>query len=98
MNINEKAFIIALIQEYSKIHKNIDGYEDMLDELESRKSVSDKEKIIKMRSDLELEIERLAIFRNVESEFWGQIEEKYGPGSFDPDTLEYHIKSTSGEK
>jgi len=92
MTTNEKAFVIALIQEYTKIHSNIDYYEDQLDKLQSKLKTSDSEKIYEMEYDIKVEVERLATFRNVELEFWDEIEKKYGPGEFDSNTLEYKVK------
>ena len=92
MTINEKAFVISLIQEYGKIHTNIDKYEDQLNRIESKLKISDSDKIKELEYVLKVEVERLGIFRNVEMEFWGEIEKKYGPGTFDPDSLEYKVK------
>lgn len=92
MTTNEKAFVIALIQEYGKIHDNIDKYEEQLDFLDSHLKVSDSGKIKELEYNLKVEVERLAIFRNVEIEFWGEMEKKYGPGDFNPDTLEYNVR------
>lgn len=92
MTINEKAFIISLIQEYTKIHRNIDTYEDQLDQMEKGLSVRDRSGLDKLNLAIKTEVERLAVFRNVEIEFWGEIEKKYGPGEFDPDRLEYITK------
>ena len=92
MTINEKAFIVALIQEYTKIHANIEKYEDQLDRLESKLRVKDSEKLYELEYSIKLEVEKLATFRNVELEFWDAIEKKYGPGEFDPATLEYKVK------
>ena len=93
MTVNEKAFVVALIQEYGKIHDNIDRYEDQLDKLESKLKVSDSGRLKELEFNLKTEVERLAIFRNVEIEFWGEIEKKYGPGDFDPEKLEYKLKN-----
>jgi len=94
MTINEKAFIVSLIQEYSKIHRNIDNYEEQLDRIEGGLSVRDRSKLEELNLVIKTEVERLAIFRNVEMEFWGEIEKKYGPGEFDPDRLEYITKKS----
>lgn len=92
MTINEKAFIVSLIQEYSKIHRNIDGYEEQLDRIERGLTARDRGKLEELNLGIKTEVERLAIFRNVETEFWEEIEKKYGPGEFDPDRLEYITK------
>ena len=92
MNINEKAFIVSLIQEYIKIHKNIDLLNEQLDLLENRLSIKDRGKLNTLEKNILLEIERLEIFRKVEMDFWSEIEKKYGPGVFDPNKLEYKLK------
>jgi len=92
MTTNEKAFIVALIQEYTKIHANIEKYEDQLNRLDGRLKIKDSEKLYELEYSIKLEVEKLATFRNVELEFWDVIEKKYGPGEFDPAILEYKIK------
>ena len=98
MTINEKAFIISLIQEYSKIHRNIDNYEDQLDRIESGLNVRDRGKLEELNLEIKTEVEKLATFRNVELEFWDKIEEKYGPGEFDPTTFEYKTSKNGNSK
>lgn len=89
MTINEKAFIISLIQEYTRIHKNIDTYESQLDKMERGLSIRDKSELDELNLKIQTEVERLGVFRNVEMEFWDEIEKKYGPGEFNPESLEY---------
>jgi hypothetical protein len=96
MTTNEKAFVVAMIQEYEKIHISIDNIEKKLDLIEQRRSAKDFHLFEGLKEELTSEVEKLATFRNVEVEFWDEIAKKYGPGEFDPTTFEYKIKPKNG--
>ena len=92
MTSNERAFVISLIQEYTKIYSLINRYESELDKMEAipHKIVESNFRDLELK--LKIECERLSAFRSVEEEFWKEINNKYGPGDFDPVELEYKVK------
>ena len=96
MTVNEKSFVISIMHEYVKIYERIHAIEKKLNRIEERKNVNDSKEVKELKLQMDLESERMNIFRKVEYEFWDEIKNKYGPGFFDVSTLEYKLNSNAG--
>ena len=88
MNYSEKTFIKILIGEYREIHSNLSRLENDLKMLEIDLKVEDSPKLSDLKFNIVSEVEKLQSYRETELNFWNQIKEKYGPGSFDPVSME----------
>jgi hypothetical protein len=93
MTNNEKIFIVSIIGEYRKIHESIDKMEYQLNRMEKNLVSTDRTKLSRLEFGIKAEVEKLSVYREVELQFWKEIEKKYGPGKFDHHTLEYNVMS-----
>lgn len=74
---------------YRSIHESLNFYEKNLGLMENGTMKKSKEEISSLSVKIKESISKLQQERAKEKDFFGFLEQKYGPGQFDVETFEY---------
>lgn len=77
---------------YRSMHKELESYEKVLNEMESGSLEKDSNMISDTGNKIKECVQRLKSQREDEVNFFNEIGKKYGPGEFNPITFEYNLK------
>ena len=92
MNNKEKNTIKSIMNNYRSMHSELESYEKFLNEMESGSLEKNIDRINETGNRIKECVQRLKSQRENEVNFFNEIGKKYGPGEFNPMTLEYNLK------
>ena len=79
----------SIMNNYRSIHESLNFYEKNLGLMENGTMKKSKEEITSLGIKIKESISKLQQERAKEKDFFGFLEQKYGPGQFDVETFEY---------
>lgn len=79
----------SIMDNYRSIHESLNFYEKNLGLMENGTMKKSKEEISSLSVKIKESISKLQQERAKEKDFFGFLEQKYGPGQFDVETFEY---------
>lgn len=82
----------SIMDNYRSIHESLNFYEKNLGLMENGTMKKSKEEISSLGLKIKESISKLQQERAKEKDFFGFLEQKYGPGQFDMETFEYKTK------
>ena len=82
----------SIMNNYRSIHESLNFYEKNLGLMESGTIKKSGEEISSLGLKIKESISKLQQERAKEKDFFGFLEQKYGPGQFDVETFEYKTK------
>ena len=82
----------SIMSNYRSIHESLNFYEKNLALMENGTMKKSKEEISSLGLKIKESISKLQQERAKEKDFFGFLEQKYGPGQFDVETFEYKTK------
>jgi hypothetical protein len=82
----------SIMNNYRSIHDSLNFYEKQLGLMENGTLKKSKEEVSSLGSKIKDSISKLQQERAKEKDFFGFLEQKYGPGQFDVETFEYKTK------
>jgi len=82
----------SIMNNYRSIHESLNFYEKNLGLMENGTIKKSKEEISSLGLKIKESISKLQQERAKEKDFFGFLEQKYGPGQFDVETFEYKTK------
>jgi hypothetical protein len=82
----------SIMNNYRSIHDSLNFYEKQLGLMENGTLKKSKEEVSSLGTKIKDSISKLQQERAKEKDFFGFLEQKYGPGQFDVETFEYKTK------
>lgn len=82
----------SIMDNYRSIHEALNFYEKNLGLMENGTIKKSREEISSLGLKIKENISKLQQERAKEKDFFGFLEQKYGPGQFDVETFEYKTK------